>query len=493
MSVEYFCIRYLEGGTKMKRRGFLQSGAVFSAAALAALRTNPLIPTHVRASEMKNDRPNVGIIGCGGQGNTDARFAADYGDIVAVADVNTLKTDAIAKNLGERVKADLGKYQDYRQLLDRKDIDVIVQAATDHWHVRINIDALQSGRDVYGEKPFSLTIDEGKIMRRAVKESGRVFQLGTQQRSAFQYYDGGPHPRPFQEAVELVRNGRIGKLKQVWVAIPYVSMKGGPFAPEPVPETLNWDMYQGQATEHPYTSHRYHPFRGWYEYCGSMVADWGNHHFDVAQWGMDTESTGPTTIEARGIFPNEGRPDCFNVPDRFFSRLQYENGVEVLFFASLNVRETYGFPVDPHVETSKEQLDWMFGIGEDVPEEIRSYTRNGVMFIGDQSKIFVNRANVYGKAAEELKEHPLPADAWRVRPSEIHMKNFFDCVKSREEPVATAEIGHRSLTPCHLTNISIRLGGRKITWDPVNETIVGDSEAAAMMSREQRNPYTIEW
>ena len=481
----------MKTGKRVQRRDFLRTttGVAFSATAMAALRSSPFIPTHVRASEMKNDRPTVGVIGCGSQGNTDARFASDYGDIVAVADVNTLKLDEIQKNLGDRVRPDLGKYQDYRRLLDRKDIDVIVQAATDHWHVKINIDALQSGRDVYGEKPFSLTIDEGKILRRVVKDSDRVFQLGTQQRSAYQYYDGGPHPRPFQEAVELVRNGRIGKLRQVWVAIPYVSMKGGPFAPQMVPDSLDWDMYQGQSPEHPYTARRYHPFRGWYEYCGSMVADWGNHHYDVAQWGMDVEDTGPVSIESRGIFPNEGRPDCFNVPDRFFSRLLYENGMEVLFFTSLNVRETYGFPVDPHVETPPEQLDWMFG--KDVPEELRSYTRNGVMFIGDQGRIFVNRANVYGKAAEELKDNPLPSDAWRVRPSEIHMKNFFDCVKSRETPVATAEIGHRSLTPCHLTNISIRLGGRKITWDPVKEEIVGDPEATAMMSREQREPYTI--
>ncbi|MGL4942642.1 MAG: hypothetical protein ACRC46_05570, partial [Thermoguttaceae bacterium] len=285
------------------------------------------------------------------------------------------------------------------------------------------------------------------------------------------------------------RNNRIGKLRQVWVAIPFVSMKGGPFPEEAVPAELDWDMYQGQSPQRPYTSRRYHPFRGWFDYCGSMAADWGNHHFDIAQWGMDTENTGPVSVEVRGLFPNEGRENSFDVPDRFFGRLMYANGVEVLFFTSLAERYTYGFPVDPHVETPQDKLDWMFG--KDVPPEIYKFDRNGVMFIGETGRIFVNRANVYGKPFEELKDNPLPDNAWRVRPSELHMQNFFDCVKTRDVPVAPAEVGHRSLTPCQLSAISMRLGGRKIVWNPETEQIVGDAEAQAMQSREQRKPYEI--
>ena len=475
--------------TQSNRREFLRR----SAAGLSSAAMIPYLFTSAqsRAQESKNDRPRVGVIGLGGMGQNDAGLAAEYGDIVAICDVNTVKNAIAREQLGNaaKVKENVATYQDYRKLLDRNDIDVIVQATTDHWHTKINIDALRSGRDVYGEKPFALTIEEGKLLRKVVKESGRVFQLGTQQRSAKQTWVEGPHPRPFQEAVELVRNGRIGKLKQVWVAIPYVSMRGGPFAPEDIPEGLDWDMYQGQSPVHPFTPRRYHPFRGWFDYCGSMAADWGNHHMDIAHWGMDVENTGPISVEGRGIWPNEGKPDCFNVPDRFFARLQYANGIEVLFFTSLSVRETYGFPVDPPVETPQDKLDWMFG--KDAPDEIRNYNRNGVMFIGEKSRLFVNRGNVYGKAAEELADNPLPSDAWRVRPSEIHMKNFFDCVKSRETPVATAEIGHRSLTPCQLTVISMRLGGRKLQWDPEKEQIVGDEEARAMQAREQRKPYTI--
>ena len=473
--------------TQSNRREFL----LRSAAGLSTAAMVPYLFTSEQslAQESKNDRPRIGVIGLGGMGQTDAGFAADYGDIVAICDINTQKIDAARGQLGNKLRDDVATYQDYRKLLDRNDIDVIVQAATDHWHTKINLDALRSGRDVYGEKPFSLTIEEGKLLRKVVKDTGRVFQLGTQQRSAKQFFDGGSHPRPFHEAVELVRNGRVGKLKQVWVAIPFLSMKGGPFPEEQVPDGLDWDMFQGQAPMRPYTSNRYNPFRGWFDYCGSMAADWGNHHFDIAQWGMDTENTGPLSVEARALFPNEGRADCYDVPDRFFSRLLYANGVEVLFFASLAARYNYGWPVEPHAAMSQEQIDWLFG--KDTSDEVKTCDRNGVMFIGDRGRIFVNRANVYGRAAEELAANPLPDNAWRVRPSEIHMKNFFDCVKSRETPVAPAEIGHRSLTPCQLTVISMRLGGRKIQWDPEKEQIVGDEEARAMQAREQRKPYTI--
>lgn len=470
---------------KISRRQILKSASLLASTGLFT----PYDFWTVRASQMKNDRLNVGVIGCGSQGMSDMKQMIPYGDFVALADVNTVKFNNVRKRFKENIRPDIGLYQDYRRLLDRKDVDVIIQAVTDHWHTKVNLDSIRSGRDIYAEKPFAFTIEEGKLMRKAVAESKAIFQLGTQQRSADQYHDKGSHPRPFQELVEIVRNGRIGKLKQVWVAIPYLSMKGGPFPEDPIPKTLDWDRYQGQSPIRKYTKFRYNPFRGWYDYCNSMAADWGNHHYDVAHWGMDTENTGPVSIDARAIFPNQGKPDCFDVPDRFFSRLKYENGVEVFFFAALNRRENYGWPVSPHETMTKEQIDWLFG--KDVPDEVKTFSRNGVMFVGDKGRVFANRGNVYGKAEEELKENPIPADGWHVRPSQNHMKNFVDCVKSRETPVAPAAIGHRSLTPCLLTNISMRLN-RPIQWDPVKEEIVGDPEALAMMSKEQRKPYTVE-
>lgn len=468
---------------KTNRRSFLKTAGLGALAGMV-----PYTITTAKAQEMKNDRPNVGIIGCGGKGGHDAILASKYGDIVAMADVNELRFDGLRKHPAINCREDVGLYRDYRELLDRKDVDVVIQATTDHWHTKINADTLRSGRDLYAEKPFALTIEEGKFMRGVVENSGRVFQLGTQQRSGDQY-EGGKHPRPFQELVEIVRNGRIGALKQVWVSIPYLSMKGGPFAEEPIPDTLDWDRFQGQSPVRPYTKYRVHPFRGWFDYCGSMAADWGNHHYDIAHWGMDTELTGPTDIVCRGIWPNEGREGCFDVPDQFFARLQYKCGVEVLFFTGMNMRENYGWPVEPHIDLTPEKKDWLFG--PDVPDEVKTYTRNGVMFIGEKGRVFANRGGVYGKAAEELADNPIPADGWHAPASRDHMENFFDCVKSRGTPVTSAAVGHRSLTPCQLSVISMRLGGRPLQWDPEKEEIVGDAEATALMSREQRKPYEI--
>ena len=422
----------------------------------------------------KNDGPRIGCIGVGSRGMADSKQASRFGDIVAICDADLKHAEMAKAALGG--KADI--YQDYRKLLDRNDIDVIINGTPDHWHTLINVLACKSGKDVYAEKPLTLTIDEGKILRKVVEETGRVVQSGTQQRS-----DGR-----FQTAVELVRNGRIGRLKQVWVALPYYSTKGGPFSAEPVPEHLDWGLFQGQAPERPYCPQRSHGvFRWWYEYAGGITTDWGNHHVDIAHWGMDCELTGPTSVEARGCFPNQGKPDHYNTADRFFSRMLYPNGVEVLYYSALNDRRFYG-PVEKHEPVSDEQRAWLFG--KDAPEELLEGKRNGVMFVGEKGRVFVNRGGVYGAPVEELKENPLPSDAWRVRPSRDHMANFFACTRSREEPVAPVRIEHRTITACHLTNISMRLG-RKLQWDPAAEQIVGDEEANRWLHREQRAPYGI--
>ncbi len=432
---------------------------------------------NARAGEAKskNDRPRIGAVGVGGRGLGRLNRAAQFGDVVAVCDADL--------NHAERAKAAHGGkpdvYQDYRKLLDRDDIDVITNGTPDHWHTAVAVAACKAGKDVYTEKPMTLTIDEGKILSKVVKETGRVVQVGTQQRSTKQ----------FQTAVELVRNGRIGKLKQVWVALPFFTTAGGPFPTTPVPESLDWDLYQGQAPVHDYCKQRTHAnFRWWYEYAGGIITDWGNHHVDIAHWGMDCELTGPVSIDARGLFPNPEGPQYYNTPDRFFSRMLYPNGVELLYFASMNERKRYG-EVKPHQDTTPEQVEQLFG--KDVPEEIKTFNRNGIMFIGDKGRIFVNRGGLYGKAAEELKENPLPADAWRVPASNSHMGNLFDCIKTRREPVSPVHIQHRSISACHLTNISLRLK-RKLTWDPDKQQIVGDDEANGWQKREQRAAYTVE-
>jgi predicted dehydrogenase len=427
-----------------------------------------------KAAEGKNDRPHIAAIGVGGRGLYVSQWAAKFGDVVAICDVDLRQAELAKEAFGGKAEI----FQDYRKLLDRKDLDVVVNATPDHWHTAINIAACRSGRDVYAEKPLTLTIAEGKLLCKVVEQTGRVVQVGTMQRSA----------RHFQTAVELVRNGRIGKLRQVWVALPYYTTKGGPFAAGSVRKELNWDMYQGQAAVHDYCPQRTHAnFRWWYEYAGGIITDWGNHHFDIAQWGMDCDQTGPISVEARGLFPNPKGAQFYNTPDRFFSRMKYANGIDVLFFASINQRERFG-DVGSHENTPPQQLEWLFG--KETPDEIKNYNRDGILFIGDQGKVFVNRGGVYGRSVDELKHSPLPAEAWHAYPSSDHMANFFDCVKTRKQPCTPVQVEHRTTTACHLTNISIRLH-RKLAWDPVKQEVVGDDEANAWQERQQRTPYIV--
>lgn len=433
--------------SKCNRRSFLGTSAVV----LAAAGTVPYWFTARSASadvpESKNDRPLLGAIGVGGQGTVISGAGADwwggkganvFGHIVAVCDVDRHHADAAKEEFGG--KADV--YEDYRKLLDRKDIEAVTIATPDHWHTAIAIAAMKAGKDVYCEKPLTLTVDEGKLLCKVAKETGAMFQVGTQQRSDWK----------FRQAVELVRNGRIGKLKKVAVTLPDHAMRGGPFQNKPVPPQLNWDFWLGQAPKVPYCPKRCHfTFRGWLEYSGGIMTDWGQHHMDIAHWGMDCENSGPVTIDGKGVLPNI--PNGMNVPTWFQVDLRYPNDV------LLQVR-------------------------------INTQTR-GVMFEGDKGRLFVNRARVSGKPVEELKDNPLPDNAIRVYKSDSHMGNFIECIKTRKTPISNVWVGHRVVTACHLANISIRLG-RKLTWDAEKEQIVGDDEANTWLTREQRKPYQIE-
>ncbi len=430
--------------SRTTRREFMKQTVAISA---AATLPSWLAAGRVGAShhQSANDRPLVGAIGMGGRGMAITDEAAQFGDVVAVCDVDRKHAEAAQARYGG--KPDV--YGDYRKLLERPDIDIILNATPDHWHTAINVAACRAGKDVYAEKPITLTIDEGKTLRRVVEETQRIVQVGTQQRSE----------KPFQAAVELVRNGRVGKLSEVVVTLPFWSTQGGPFASTPAPAELDWDFYQGQAPRHEYCFQRTHfvdggGWRWWYEYAGGIITDWGNHHMDIAHWGMDLEYSGPLTIEGTANFPNGGQPDCYSTPDRFQIDMTYPGGILLKYEGAEN-------------------------------------DRNGIMFIGDKGRIFVNRGGVYGTPAEELAENPLPADAWRVRPSDSHMGNFFHCVKTREKPVAPVEIEHRTITACHLANLAVRLQ-RKLTWNPETEEIVGDGEANGWQKREQRKPYTID-
>jgi predicted dehydrogenase len=460
--------------SRISRRSFLGKTTALAAAGVAVPYWFSGEKIKAEEPKSKNDRLQIGVIGAGDRGLFIGQWAAKFGEVVAVCDVDLRRAEKAKEAFGGKPQV----YQDYRKLLERADIDVVTNGTPDHWHTAINLAALRAKKDVYGEKPLTLTIDEGKLLCKTVEETGRIFQVGTIQRSE----------KYFQTAVELVRNGRLGKLKQVWVALPYFSTKCGPYPHAEIPKELNWDLYQGQAPLHDYCPQRTHAtFRWWYEYAGGIITDWGNHHIDIAQWGMNCELSGPISIEARGLFPNPEGPEYYNTPDRFFSRMLYENGVEVLFFSSMNERRKYG-EVQEHAETTPEQIDWLFG--NDVPDEIKQYNRDGVMFIGDSGRIFVNRGGIHGKPVDDLKNDPLPENAWRSYRSEDHMADFFDCVKTRKQPCSPVEIEHRTISACHLTNLSLRLK-RKLRWDPATQEILDDQEANAMQKREQREPYLV--
>jgi predicted dehydrogenase len=390
-----------------------------------------------------NDTIQIGVIGTGGsrggfrQGLNVARAAAHHPGckVIAVCDVDGVHLEEAAQVFG----AGTAKYHDYRELLVRKDIDAVIIGTPDHWHGILCVAAMNAGKDVYCEKPLTLTIEEGKRIVRTAREKKRVFQTGSQQRS---------DPR-FRLACELVRNGRIGVIKRVVTHLPGGAV-GGPFEPKPIPPDFDWDMWLGPAPMADYMPERTHgSFRHWLDYSGGMMTDWGAHHNDIAQWGLGMDSSGPIAVEAIGT--RRVGKNCFNAFWEFDVTYTYPGGITLLC-------------------TNK---------GE-----------NGVDFEGEEGSIFVSRGTI--RASDpKLLEEPLPASATRLYVSNDHVGNFLNCVRSRQQPICHAEIGHRSVTVCHLGNISLRLEGRKLHWDPKRERFVGDAEANAMLSRPMRKPYTF--
>jgi predicted dehydrogenase len=351
-------------------------------------------------------------------------------------------------------------------VLDRSDIDIVTVVTPDHWHSKIVIEAIQAGKDVYCEKPLTLTIDEGKQILKVQKETGRVVQVGTQQRSEMGLL--------FLKAIALIREGRIGDVEEVQCAIG--APPTSPVIPAiAAPDHLNWNMWLGQA---PLTAYRYmvdgrqpktrchYEFRWWYEYSGGKMTDWGAHHVDIAQWGIGMDKSGPVSVKpissTHPVPFKDGMPtedDRYNTATEFMIECMFPNGVKLT---------------------------------------IRHDTDNGILFTGSKGKFFVNRGKIVGTPVDELKDNPLPADAIRKvykgkdpQGGNAHMANFIECVKTREEPISDVATHHRALTTCHLANIAIRLG-RELKWDPQSEQIVGDEAAKAMQSREQRKGFEID-
>jgi len=438
--------------SRPSRRNFLKNCGAAAAAtglplwfverelAAASGQAKPLSP---------NDRPGIALIGCGGMGTGDATNSLRFGEIVALCDVDEghLARD-VEKFTREGKKP--AAFSDFRKVLERKDVDVVINATPDHWHTLINIAAARAHKDIYGEKPLTLTIDEGSRVIRAVRETKVVLQTGMQQRSSIR----------FRLACEMIRNGRIGRLKTVTVWLP-AGLREGPFPSKPVPAELNWDLWLGQAPKVDYVPQRCHTwFRYWYDYSGGTMTDWGAHHNDIAMWAIG--QPGPTTVEGRAL------------------ALPISGGYTAI--SEYDVKFTFAGDILLNVRTTKDDD----GFGGVINKEGQ---RNGLRFEGSSGWIWVNRDEIKASKMDLLRT-PLPDNAERLYTSNDHMANFFDCIRSRKDPICAVEVGHRSACISHLGAIALRTG-RKLQWDAAKEVFMGESakEATAMAAREMRKPY----
>jgi predicted dehydrogenase len=416
------------------RRQFLKTAAA-TAAALA-------VPYYVPARAFgANERVITGAIGVKNRGGETQNLKDFRTNCVAVCDVDQNVAAKAAKYVTEGGnKCDI--YDDYRKLLDRKDIDAVVVSTPDHWHALMTIDACRAGKDVFCEKPLTLFIAEGRKMVQVARETGRIVQTGSQQRSDAR----------FRQAAELVRNGAIGKVQQVLVGIPKPNHAEKYVPDSPPPSELNYDLWLGPAPERPYNVNRVHyMFRFFWDYSGGQMTNFGAHHIDIAQWALGMDESGPIAAEGTATYPADKR--LCEVTDTCRVTLTYGNGVEVI--------------------VGQQQ--------KDIP--------GGCTFIGEKGRIFVDRGKITASDEAILKTE-LPSDAVRLEVSKNHPQNWLDCIASRKLPVADVEIGHRTATACHLANMAVRVG-RKIQWDPVAEQIVGDREAAALASRPYRGPWKL--
>jgi predicted dehydrogenase len=417
--------------TNVNRRDFLKGSAL---AAGAAIAWPTIVPASVFGADAPSNRITMGCIGTGGQGTSDMKGFKGKSDceIVVVCDVDADHAKKAAATAGLDVKS---CYGDFRELLARSDIDAMLVATPDHWHVLASIAAVRAGKDVYCEKPLTLTIAEGRTLVNEVRRYGRVFQTGSQQRSGSE----------FRKACELVVNGRIGKLHTMRVGISGNNRTCEPtWTPEPVPEGFDYDMWLGPAPWEPYHTQRCHyQFRFILDYSGGQMTNWGAHHLDIAQWGNQSDNTGPVEIRGKGEFPKTG-----------------------LFTTALNAEVEYTYANGVKMFLSR---------------------GGGTRFEGTEGWIYVNRGKLEAEP-KSLLTSVIEPDEIHLYESRDHQQNFLDCIKSRKDPICTAEIGHRTSTVCHLGNISMLLD-RPLKWDPQAERFIGDDEANRMTWRPRRAPW----
>ena len=453
---------------KLSRRQTLGTAAAWAGAMV--LGSSERHPCFAAA----NERPRVGVVGTGSRWyqkatGLDRTYGSapefkKYGDYVAVCDADSFRVGLAADIVKDWTGKMPIKSNDYRALIDREDIDMIHIVTPEHWHAKVAIEAMLSGKDVYCEKPMTLTIEEGQLICEVAQKTGRVMQVGTQQRSM----------RQMVTAIALIRAGRLGDIKKATC-----SLGGGPTSPvlpkAAPPKTLDWDLWQGPVAAKDYRqkdgnknetkawSRSHYEFRWWYEYSGGKLTDWGAHHCDIATWGLGKTESGPISID----------------PQHAKHPVEFKDG----------------YPTDESQYNTATEFRILSTFDDGVELELRHDGNNGILFEGTEGRIFVNRGRLTGKPAEDLKENPLPGGAleevYKGRTLSNHFQDFFESARDRVEPIADVFSHHRGLSTCHLSAIAARLG-RKITWDPETEKVVGDSVAQSFVARERRKRFEIE-
>ncbi|MBT3289024.1 MAG: Gfo/Idh/MocA family oxidoreductase [Victivallales bacterium] len=388
------------------------------------------------------DRPiALGFIGVANMGTTNLKEFLKEEDarVVALCDVDAGHL-AKAKALVDEHNGDdtCLTFHDFRDLNACPDVDAVVVTTPDHWHALQAIDAMENGKDVYCEKPLTLSIAEGRAICNAVERTGRILQTGTQQRSSAE----------FRRACELVRNGALGELQTIETEIPPNNKECEPtWEPMPVPEGFDYDFWLGPAPAAEYHEQRCHyQFRFVRDYSGGQVTNFGAHHVDIAQWALGMDESGPVAARGQGEFPESG---LFSTATKVDFTLTYANGVEV-----------------------------------------RCITGGSkVTFIGSAGRLMVGRGKLEADPASIL-DFEIPEDGVHLYESANHYANFLECIRTRQQPVSPAEVGHRSATCCHLANIAMLLG-RELKWDPASERFPDDAEADAMRLRPYRAPWML--
>jgi predicted dehydrogenase len=453
------------------RRGFLKAAGSGMLASSVLGGFPAIVPASVLGPAAPGNRINVGAIGTGriSRGHDlPGIWKYDTARIMAVCDLDSNRVEDAKRLVNGYYAGKSGKpydgvagYGDYRELLANKDVDAVVISTPDHWHAMIAVAAVRAGKDVYLQKPASLTIAEGRALSDAVHRSGRIFQIGSQQRSSPQW----------RYAAELVRNGRIGRLQTVKIGLPG-DPPGGVAREMPVPPNFNYDTWLGSTPVVFYTEDRVHPQTGYgrpgwlrcEQFGAGMITGWGAHHLDSAHWAMDTEHTGPVEVWGTAEFPKSG---LWDVHGAFQTEARYANGVHMIVSGE--------FP-------------------------------NGIRFEGTEGWIFVSRGNETVTASDpqsRLKDAQALAASDPalitsvIGPNEVHLYestdhhgNWLDCVRSRRDPIAPVEVAHRACSACLLHHIAMKLP-RKLRWDPWRERFIDDDQANAMLSRPQRPPHVL--